>query len=64
MVVTISFEAKLEEKISIPKLNVEDKENIGAYFKLMLAGTPHLKFSIADKKGKEIYSSMLNVEMR
>ena len=64
MVETISTEVKAEDKISIPKLDVEGKENIGAYFKLMLAGTPHLKFSIADKKGKEIYSSKLNVEMR
>ncbi|KKM84883.1 hypothetical protein LCGC14_1294690 [marine sediment metagenome] len=53
-----------EKKISLPKINIEHKENVGQYFGLLLTGTPHLRFSITDKKGKEIYSNLLNVEMR
>lgn len=53
-----------EEDVSIPKIDIANKENISQYFKLMLAGTPRLKFSITDKNGKEIYSNLLNVEMR
>ncbi|MHA2006744.1 MAG: hypothetical protein ACXABO_04355 [Promethearchaeota archaeon] len=64
MVEAISAELKLEEKLSIPPSDVEGKENIDAYFKLMLAGTPHLKFSITDNEGKELYANMLSVEMR
>ena len=64
MVEAISTEVKFEEEMSIPILDVDGKENIYQYFNLMLAGTPHLKFSITDKKGKELYSNLLNVEMR
>ena len=53
-----------EEDVSIPKIDIEHKENISQYFKLMLAGTPLLKFSITNERGKEIYSNLLNVEMR
>ncbi len=53
-----------EEKISVPEFDIEGKENIDQYFKLLLAGTPHLKFSITEKNGKEVYSNLLNVEMR
>jgi len=53
-----------EEDVLIPKIDIEYKENISQYFKLLLAGTPRLKFSITDKRGKEIYSNLLNVEMR
>lgn len=64
MVEAVLIEKNHKEEIKIPKFKVEGKENIAQYFGLMLAGTPHLKFSIVDKKGKEHYSNMLNVEMR
>ncbi|MFX1493691.1 MAG: hypothetical protein ACFFBZ_05365 [Promethearchaeota archaeon] len=58
--------AKFEDeiKVSIPEIKIKGKENIDQYFKLLLAGTPRLKFSITDNKGKELYASILNVEMR
>jgi hypothetical protein len=58
------LEPKHIEDVSIPNIKVENKENISDYFKLLLAGTPLLKFSIADKNGKEHYSNLFNVEMR
>ncbi|MFX0057777.1 MAG: hypothetical protein ACFE85_06440 [Candidatus Hodarchaeota archaeon] len=64
MVEAILTEQKLEEKVTLPEIEVDGKENIDQYFKLLLAGTPHLKFSITDNKGKEFYSNLMNVEMR
>ena len=64
MVEAMLSEVKHEERVFIPKLEVEGKEHIDQYFRLMLAGTPRLKFSIENKKGKELYSNFLNVEMR
>ena len=64
MVEALVIEPKHEEDVTIPNIKVENKESISDYFKLMLAGTPRLKFSITDKDGKERYSSLLNVEMR
>ena len=64
MVEAAIFEPKLKEDINIPNIEVENKESISEYFKLLLAGTPLLKFSITDKNGKERYSNFLNVEMR
>ncbi|MHA2390726.1 MAG: hypothetical protein ACXAEX_02055 [Promethearchaeota archaeon] len=64
MVEAVLIEPKLKEELEIPNLKVEGKENVDQYFKLLLAGTPHLKFSIIDKRGKELYSNLLNVEMR
>jgi len=55
---------KKQEKVIIPEINIEHKENISQYFKLMLAGNPLLKFSITDESGKELYSNLLNVELR
>ena len=63
MVEAILIEPKHKEEITIPKFEIKGKENIDKYFKLLLAGTPHLKFSIIDKRGKETYSNQLNVEM-
>ena len=64
MVQVIVPEEKHEKVISIPKIDIEHKENISQHFKLMLAGNPLLKFSITDERGKELYSNLLNVEMR
>lgn len=64
MVEAISVELELEEKLSIPTFEIDGKANVDQYFSLLLAGTPHLKFSIADNKGKELYSNLMNVEMR
>ncbi len=64
MVQVIVPEKKHKEDVSIPKINIEHKENISQYFKLMLAGNPLLKFSIVTESGKELYSNLLNVEMR
>ena len=64
MVEAAIFEPKLKEDINIPNIEIENKESISEYFKLLLAGTPLLKFSITDKNGKERYSNLLNVEMR
>jgi len=64
MVEAAIFEPKLKEDINIPNIEVENKESISEYFKLLLAGTPLLKFSITDKNGKERYSNLFNVEMR
>ena len=64
MVQVLVPEGKPEKVVSIPKIDIEYKENISQYFKLMLAGTPLLKFSITNEAGKEIYSNLLNVEMR
>ncbi|MHA2186140.1 MAG: hypothetical protein ACXADU_09235 [Promethearchaeota archaeon] len=64
MVEAVIYEEKLEEKVPLPTLNVLGKENAHLYFKLLVAGTPKLKFSIVDKTGKERYSNLLNVEMR
>ena len=64
MVEALVLEPKHETDVSIPNIKVENKENINDYFKLMLAGTPLLKFSITDKDGKEKYSNLFNVEMR
>ena len=64
MVQVIVPEKKHEEDVSIPKIDIEHKENISQYFKLMLAGSPLLTFSITNEKGKELYSNLLNVEMR
>lgn len=64
MVEAAIFEPQLKEDINIPNIEVENKESISEYFKLLLAGTPLLKFSITDKNGKERYSNLLNVEMR
>ena len=64
MVETAVLEPKLKEEITIPKIKVENKESISEYFKLLLAGTPLLKFSITDKNGKERYSNLFNVEIR
>ncbi|MFX0021477.1 MAG: hypothetical protein ACFE9S_04075 [Candidatus Hermodarchaeota archaeon] len=63
MVEVTLVEVKHEEKLSVPEFDIEGKENIDQYFKLLLAGTPKLRFSI-EKKGKELYSNLLNVEMR
>ncbi|MFW9820843.1 MAG: hypothetical protein ACFFE5_14640 [Candidatus Thorarchaeota archaeon] len=52
-----------DDKLSLPEFDVEGKENIDQYFKLLLAGTPRLRFSIVKGK-KELYSNQLNVEMR
>ena len=64
MVEAIVSEPKLKEDVAIPNIEVENKESISTYFKLLLTGTPLLKFSITDKNGKERYSNLLNVEMR
>lgn len=64
MVEAISMELELEEKLSIPTFEIEGKTNVDKYFSLLLAGTPHLKFSIVNNKGKELYSNLMNVEMR
>ncbi|MFW9772052.1 MAG: hypothetical protein ACFFBY_10695 [Promethearchaeota archaeon] len=64
MVEAISVELELEEKLAIPIIEIDGKENTDKYFELLLAGTPHLKFSIANKEGKELYSNLMNVEMR
>jgi hypothetical protein len=64
MVEATLYDVKHEEKVSLPIIEVPGKENVDLYFKLLLAGTPHLKFSITDKKGNERYSNLLNVEMR
>jgi len=64
MVQVLEPDIKHEEDVLIPKFDIENKEYISQYFKLVLAGTPRLKFSITDKNGKEIYSNLLNVEMR
>jgi len=64
MVQVLVPDEKHEKVVSIPKIDIEHKENISQYFKLMLAGTPLLKFSITDERGKEFYSNLLNVEMR
>jgi len=64
MVETAVLSPKLKEDIIIPNIKVENKESISEYFKLLLAGTPLLKFSIVDNNGKERYSNLLNVEMR
>lgn len=64
MVEAAIFEPKLKEDVNIPNIEVENKESISKYFKLLLAGTPLLKFSITNKNGKERYSNLLNVEMR
>ncbi|MFW9864812.1 MAG: hypothetical protein ACFFEN_01815 [Candidatus Thorarchaeota archaeon] len=57
-------EEKAKEKVSIPNFEVEGKENLYHYLELLLDDTPHLKLSITDKKGKELYSNLLHVEMR
>ncbi len=54
---------KLKKDLAIPNIEVENKESISTYFKLLLTETPLLKFSITDKSGKERYSNLLNVEM-
>ena len=64
MVEATLLEPKLKEYLTIPNTEVENKESISEYFKLLLAGTPLLKFSITDKNGKERYSNLFNVEMR
>ncbi len=64
MVQVLKPEKKHEEEVSIPKIDIEHKENISQYFKLMLAGSPLLTFSITNEKGKELYSNLLNVELR
>lgn len=64
MVEALVLEPKHEEDVIIPNIKVANKENITSYFKLLLAGTPLLKFSITDKDGKEHYSNLFNVEMR
>jgi len=64
MVEATLIEPKLKEYVTIPNIEVENKESISEYFKLLLAGTPLLKFSIVDKNGKERYSNLFNVEMR
>jgi len=64
MVEAVVLEPKHEEDVIIPNIKVENKESISNYFKLMLAGTPLLKFSITDKDGEEKYSNLFNVEMR
>ncbi|MFW9969869.1 MAG: hypothetical protein ACFFDF_06685 [Candidatus Odinarchaeota archaeon] len=63
MVEVTLVEVKHEEKLSVPEFDIEGKENIDQYFKLLLAGTPRLRFSIVKNK-KELYSNLLNVEMR
>jgi hypothetical protein len=64
MVEVTLVEIKHEEKLSLPEFEIEGKENIDQYFKLLLAGTPRLKFSIIDNNGKEVHSNLMNVEMR
>ncbi|MFW9823084.1 MAG: hypothetical protein ACFFE4_09125 [Candidatus Thorarchaeota archaeon] len=64
MVEAVILEPKVEEELEIPHIKVEGKENVDQYFKLLLAGTPLLKFSLVDKQGKELYSNLFNVEMR
>ena len=64
MVEALVLEPKHKEDVIIPNIKVTNKENITSYFKLLLAGTPLLKFSITDKDGKEHYSNLFNVEMR
>ncbi len=64
MVQVLEPKKKQEKVVSIPEINIEHKENISQYFKLMLAGNPLLKFSIVTESGKELYSNLLNVEMR
>ena len=64
MVQVLESDKKHEKVVVIPEIDIEHKENISQYFKLMLAGNPLLKFSINDESGKELYSNLLNVEMR
>jgi len=64
MVQVLIPEEKHEKDVTIPIIDIEHKENISQYFKLMLAGNPLLKFSITNERGKELYSNLLNVEMR
>jgi len=64
MVEAAVLEPKPIEDLAIPNIKVENKESINEYFKLLLAGTPLMKFSITDKNGKERYSNLFNVEMR
>ncbi|MBY9020507.1 MAG: hypothetical protein KGD67_05575 [Candidatus Lokiarchaeota archaeon] len=64
MVQVLESDKKHEKVVVIPEIDIEHKENISQYFKLMLAGNPLLKFSINDERGKELYSNLLNVEMR
>ena len=40
MVEAAVLEPKLIEEITIPNTEVENKENISDYFKLLLSGTP------------------------
>jgi hypothetical protein len=58
------IDVEAEKVISLPEIDIEFKENLPKYFKLILAGNPLLKFSITNEKGKELYSNLLNVEMR
>jgi hypothetical protein len=64
MVQVLETEENVEKVVVIPEIDIENKEYISQYFKLMLAGNPLLKFSITDERGKELYSNLLNVEMR
>ncbi|NHJ22391.1 MAG: hypothetical protein EAX91_15705 [Candidatus Lokiarchaeota archaeon] len=57
-------DVEVEKMIALPEIDIEYKENLPQYFRLMLAGNPLLKFSITNEKGKELYSNLLNVEMR
>ncbi len=63
MVDQILSETKTVEQLEIPQMNIKDKENLGKFFKLQIAGTPKLDFSVTDTQGKELYSHKLNVEM-
>jgi hypothetical protein len=60
----IESDKKHEMEVLIPEIDIKHKENLAQYFKLMLAGNPLLKFSITNENGKELYSNLLNVEMR
>ena len=63
MVEALVLEPKHKEDVTIPNIKVENKESISEYFELLVSGTPLLRFSIADEKGKEYYSNQLKVEL-
>ncbi|MFX1363871.1 MAG: hypothetical protein ACFFCE_14180 [Promethearchaeota archaeon] len=64
MVEAIQKEIEFKDRVAIPEQDMNGKENIDQYFKLLLACTPRLNFSITDKKRKVLYSNILNVEIR
>jgi hypothetical protein len=60
----VKEEADLQKELGIPEFDIENKNLLGLFYDMVVRGSPQLRFSIIDHKGKEKYASSISVEAR